>query len=272
MHSASRHRGFTMIEMVMVIVILGVVGGMVAVFMRGPIDAYVATGHRAALTDVADATARRMARDISKALPNSVLNPNPTCIEFVPTKTGGRYRADDTASGLDFARPDTSFNMLGDNSALPANQQIAVGDIIAIYNLGISGASAYDVPPSNISAVTAIAADASAPVAAPQTKITIDAKQFPLASPGNRFHVIPANEQVVAYVCTAGRLMRTVRTLAAAACPDNGSTMATDVSACNFDYAGSDLQRNALVRLQLGFTRNGETASLYHEVHVGNAP
>ena len=42
----------------MVIVILGVIGGMVAVFMRGPIDAYFASARRAALTDVADTTVR----------------------------------------------------------------------------------------------------------------------------------------------------------------------------------------------------------------------
>lgn len=284
MHSrptiAKSSLGFTMIEMVMVIVILGVVGGMVAVFMKGPIDAYVAAGHRAALTDVADSTARRMARDISKALPNSILNTSSSCIEFIPTKTGGRYRADDTAQGLDFSRPDGSFNMLGDNTLLPANQRIVAGDLIAIYNLGIAGASAHDNPSTNISQVTTVSAPINA-ASAPETPLDISvpgvpasARQFPLASPGNRFHVIPAAENVVAYVCDvlSGRLTRTVRGFADAACPSTGSAMAANISACNFDYAGSDLQRNALVKLQLTFSRNGESVSLYHEVHVDNTP
>ena len=33
-------RGFTLIELIMVIVIMGVIGGMVSVFMKSPIDAY----------------------------------------------------------------------------------------------------------------------------------------------------------------------------------------------------------------------------------------
>ena len=33
----ANQRGFTLIELIMVIVIMGVVGGMVSVFMKGPI-------------------------------------------------------------------------------------------------------------------------------------------------------------------------------------------------------------------------------------------
>jgi prepilin-type N-terminal cleavage/methylation domain-containing protein len=87
-----RQRGFSLIELVMVIVILGVVGATVAVFMRKPVDAYVDTSRRAALSDLADTAVRRIARDVRRALPNSVRNPSNQCIEFIPTRTGGRYR------------------------------------------------------------------------------------------------------------------------------------------------------------------------------------
>ena len=76
MRSSDHQRGFTLIEIVMVIVIMGVVGGMVAVFMKSPIDAYFASARRAAMTDVADTTVRRMARDIRRALPNSLQTPD----------------------------------------------------------------------------------------------------------------------------------------------------------------------------------------------------
>lgn len=267
MRTPSRQYGFTLIELVMVIVILGAIGGMVAVFMRGPIDAYFASARRAALTDVADTTVRRMARDIRKALPNSIRTPSATCLEFIPTKTGGRYRADDSAAGLSFSAADSSFNMLGSNNALPLDQRIGAGDVIVVYNLGIAGADAYNQ--DNTSAVTAVAAETAAPV---ETPISINAKRFPLASGSNRFHVVPATENIVSYVCSGTDLHRTATVGFASACPATGPILARHVSACTFDYGGSDLQRNALVRMVLQLTDAGETVTLQHEVHVNNTP
>jgi MSHA biogenesis protein MshO len=44
------------------------------------------------------------------------------------------------------------------------------------------------------------------------------------------------------------------------------------VSACSFSYAPGITERNGLVAIQLSITKNGETVTLYHEVHVNNAP
>lgn len=283
-----RQRGFTMIELIMVIVIMGVIGGMVAVFMKSPIDAYFDSARRAALTDVADTTVRRMARDIRKALPNS-LRPQGSsqCIDFIATKTGGRYRAEETAPGnntsLNFVAADTTFNMLGSNDALPVEQRIVQNDVISVYNLGITGADAYNQ--DNTSKVSA------APVDGTETKITIDSKLFPLASGSNRFHVIPATEQVVSFVCSGvgmaagqgtGTLYRYARSLAStsatfSSCPvpvagaAGTSVLAQNLSSCSFVYDPLT-QRNAIVQIALRFTENDETVSLYHEVHVDNTP
>lgn len=263
-----RQHGFTLIELVIVIVLMGVIGGMVSVFMKSPIDAYFASARRSALTDEADAAVRRMSRDISKALPNSVRTPNSQCIEFIPTKTGGRYRADETSAGLSFTTADTSFNMLGSNSALPANQRIAAGDVIAVYNLGITGADAYNQ--DNTATVSATPTESSLPPV--ETTITITSKRFPLASGSNRFHVIPANEKIVAYVCSAGNLYRTVSTTFSSNCDVTGPILARDVSACSFDSSGSDQQRNAIVHLVIQLTVSGEIVSLLNDVHINNAP
>ena len=281
----------------MVIVILGVIGGTVAVFMRGPIDAYFASARRAALTDVADTAVRRIARDVRKALPNSVrmATSGNACIEFIPTKTGGRYRADSSAAGLDFTNPDSSFAMLSQNSLLPPDQRIAAGDLIAVYNLGITGATAYNL--DNTAAVSAVTPETAAPNS--ETTITLGiATQFPLASGSQRFHVIPDGENVVGYACTGvatspsgqgtGTLYRYTVSLASAygqlaSCPAVAplagtnrvvkvTTLATKVSSCNFDYSGADLQRNALLRITLQMTEQNESVNLYHEVHVNNTP
>jgi len=269
-----RQRGFTLIELIMVIVLMGVIGGMVSVFMKSPIDAYMASGRRAALTDTADTVVRRMARDIQKSLPNSIRTPTAQCVEFIPTKTGGRYRAQD-AGALDFTVAASSFNMLGSNAALAADQQIKVGDVIVVYNLGIPDSDAYQLTGSINRAVvrgTDPLSEAGVPL---ETTIPLVSTLFPLASPNSRFQVVPANENVVSLVCSGGNLHRTASTFINAAttsCPATGPILASGVSACNFDYSGSDLQRNALISMRIELTNNGESVSLQHEVHVNNTP
>jgi len=294
--SIHHQRGFTLVELIMVIVLMGVIGGMVSVFMKSPIDAYFDTARRAGLTDVADTVVRRMGRDIRKALPNSIRSAGSQCVEFIPTRTGGRYRADVGGGGdvLDFtlAAGDSSFNMLGNNAdaTIPSDQRIvgrdirpAGGDLIAIYNLGITGADAY--AGDNTAEVASVSAGAGTPL---ESVITLTSTtQFPLESPNNRFQVIPGDELVVRYVCVDasgtnaqghgnGTLYRQILPMAeSASCPTSvtgAAIMAQRVSACNFNYSGSDLQRNALISMRLQLTDSGETVSLQHEVHVSNAP
>lgn len=267
-----RQRGFTLVELVMVIVIMGVIGGMVSVFMKSPIDAYFDSARRATLTDVADTAARRIARDVRKALPNSVRTPAAGCLEFIPTKTGGRYRTEEIAAGdgteLNFVSADTRFNMFGSNTALPVDQRIAQEDVVVVYNLGIPGSDAYNQ--ENTSRVSA------PPVDGAETSISIDSKLFPLKSGSNRFQVVPSAEKVVAYVCSGGNLRRTVSSSfylasSASACAATGPILASNVS-CSFDYSGSDLQRNALVRMTMQLSSGNESVNLYHEIHVNNTP
>ena len=272
--------GFTLVELIMVIVIMGVIGGMVSVFMKSPIDAYFASARRAALTDVADTTVRRIARDLRKALPNSIgTSGDNKCIEFIPTKTGGRYRADEIVAGdnksLVFGVADTTFNIFGQDSLLPVDQQIAIGDVIVVTNFGFGVADAY--ASTNTAVVSAVADGA-------ETVVTVASTTFDvaLASPNYRFQVVPGNERVVAFVCDGSNLYRITKTTFGHICPASGSVTvaATDpilarnvtYAACNFNYSGSDLQRNALISMNFQLSADGETVSLQHEVHVNNTP
>lgn len=285
-------RGFTLVELVIVIVLLGIVGGIVAVFMRRPIDAYFASQRRSALSDVADTTVRRIARDLHRALPNSIRLSGSSCMEFIPTKTGGRYRAQDSQPGdsLDFSIAATKFNMLGDNSTLPPDQQIATGDLIVVYNLQIPGSDAYDA--TNVLNSKNWTTVSSAPIPAAsyvpvEWTIPVTAFKFPLPSPSYRFHVVPGTEQMVSYVCSGSKLYRATSSVpsAAASCPTSTGGAATvsilasnvNCAATSFTYSGSDLQRNALVTMVLSLQDDAtsatpETVTLQHEVHVDNTP
>jgi MSHA biogenesis protein MshO len=294
-HTDQSQRGFTLIEMIMVIVITGILSGMVAVFIKGPVESYFDMSRRADLTDVADTAVRRMARDIRASVPNTLRNPtdgSDQCIELMPAKTGARYRAEQTAAltgdVLDFTAIDASFDMLGQNSTLPASARIAAGDIVVVYNDGSTGGNAY--AGTNAVKIAAGGVTESAPI----TTITFvaagaavfDRKLFPGASPANRFLVVPSTEQVVSFACSGGTLFRYSRTLAAAwAQPANcaamaatatAATLATNVSNCSLKYeapgSGSGSGRFGLASISLGMTQSGETVSLYHQVHVDNTP
>ncbi len=289
-------RGFTLIEAVIVIVLTGIVSSMVAVFIKSPVDAYFDAARRAELTDVADTAVRRMSRDIRQAMPNSVRNPadgSDQCIEFIPTKIGGRYRvAAEPAGGdpLDFTTVDDKFDMLWLNSALPVASQIAAGDVIVVYNDGsvsgnaYSGANAIQVASlaepggtANTSAISFVGSGTATP---------FNRKQLPSESPSGRFQVIPAGQHVVSYGCSGGVLVRYSRTLTASWTQPAGcaamvsgatpSVLAQNITACSLKYeppgSSTGLSRFGIVSVSLEMTQAGESVKLYHQIHVDNTP
>jgi MSHA biogenesis protein MshO len=283
MQRRSQH-GFTLVEMIMVIVITGIIGGMVAVFLKTPVQQYMDVARRSDMTDIADTALRRIGRDLRLALPNSVrvttVGAN-TYLEFLPTTGGGRYRADadptPTATGcgssaanvLAFTAADTCFEVLGQ---MPT---AAVGNQIVVYNLGIAAADAYagnTLATHNRRAVSAVGASS--------INIT-SANALPFDSPSHRFQVITTP---VSYVCApvaggGGTLTRwqgyAIQAVQPTAIPASGTSavLANNVSTCNFSYdAFVVAQRSGLVTMNLGITESGETVTLYSATHVSNMP
>lgn len=267
-------RGFSLIEMIIVIAITGIVGSMVALFLRVPLESYVAQDRRARLTDTADTALRRMARDIRLALPNSVrvtTAGSVVYLEFLGTRSGGRYRAQGDGSlgndNLDFtvAAGDDSFDVLGPGIDMRA------GDSIAVYNLGIDGADAWKG--ETLATYTGGAATnvTNIPIAFKPTP------PFPLASPGNRFQVV---EGPVSYVCDpgAGTLTRFWGYAIAPnqptppPAPASSALLATRVSACSFDYQPGVTERGGLVSMTLNLSLADETVRLYANTQVSNQP
>lgn len=282
-------KGFTLIEMVMVIVITGIIGSMVAVFIKWPVQQYIDVSRRAELSDIADTAFYRLSGEISTAVPNSVrvagcgMTP---CIEFLPVRDVGRYRAmaDLSAASavgdvLDFNTADGSFDIIG------SQVNFAAGDYIVVGNTQSDGLPAYDMTAAS-GVLRAYMGSAGL-----QFNVAITPTKFPsfaqLAT--QRFNVVDGVQQAVTYACegTLGALnasgngqaslvkhwgygFNTVQaapgTLAGAR-----AILADKVSGCVIDYTAAN-QRMGLLGVRLTLTSGGESVGLYQEIHVNNAP
>ena len=262
----SVHRGFTLVEAIVVIAITGIVAAAAASFIRAPVEAYVDSVRRAGLSDAADTALRRLGRDLRAALPNSiriVSSGGATYIEFLQTVGGGRYRAELDGLGggndLDFTGPDSTFDVIG-----PA-PDLAPGDLIVVYNLGPGSEESDAYTTGNSTPFSSFS---------PPT-ITIASKQFPFFSPGKRFHVV---RQPVTYKCdpVSGELRRywgyTISpTQPTPPATSNTALLALDVSGCEFRYNAIS-QGNSVISMRLELSQSGEKVTLFQQVHVANVP
>jgi MSHA biogenesis protein MshO len=290
--------GFTLIEMIIVIVITGIIGSMVAMFIRAPVQGYVDSARRAEMSDIADNALRRIARDVQTAVPNSLRIPvqaDSSYFEFLPTKDGGRYRVADVGAGgcgtgneLDFTMADTCFEIVGPPVTFAQNDQIVIGSTQSDGNLPYQLESASGVR----RAISAAGAGTSLSF----VKINSLVKLPDFAElEGHRFSVVPVDQQAVTYACIGpmttdangdaqGSLNRYWQygyipdptkaippTFAGQATVPLVSVLASNVSDCHFVYDVSNV-RNSLLAIRLTITRGGESVYLYHEIHVNNIP
>jgi MSHA biogenesis protein MshO len=273
-------RGFSLVELVLVIVVLGVLGASVAVFVNNPVRAYFDTARRAQLTDAADTALRRLIRELQGAVPNSVriaAAGSTLYLEFTPIADGGRYRAATSGGNepagtdaLDSGDPaDTSFQVLGRPVAVPAGAQLV------IFNLGYGDFDLY--AGRNRRSVTTAAGSAAA------ISFAATGSAWPGDSPDHRFYLVTTP---VTYACApaadgSGRLERYSGYALQAAQPDatNAAPLATAarslvldrVSGCSFATNAALANANA-VALTLRLTDGGETVTLYSQVYLGNTP
>ncbi len=269
MNYCSQHNstaGFTLVELVAVIVIVGILSVMGGKLIVAPVTGYLDLSRRARLVDQADLALRRMQRDIRAALPNSVrIAGGGTALEFINTTDGGRYRRYPDASGagdiLDFSTADTSFDVLGRLSRTPKTTQFVV-----VYNVAPTGATGNAFSGVNRAQIGADSSDIN-------IKLEGSGFEFPLQSPYQRFFIV---DEAISYVCQAGQLVRYhnygIPVSQSLAPVGTAALVSTNVSSCAFSYDPGTSQRAGLVTFNLTLTEAGESVTLIQQVHVVNTP
>ena len=296
---STRSRGFTLIELIVVIVITAIIAGTIVVFVRPALDAYTDTRQRSDLSDQADTALRRIVRDVRQAVPNSLRMPNSQCFELVPTIAGGRYRqgpdvvndspnpcstpSPTCAAWVDPTKSLSAFDTLTALSTTPAN-----GDWVVINNQ--NGNDVYEG--NNRWSITSM----SAPTAAQgKLRLSVSAANGGTALSsgydGGRFQVVANSQQAVFYICSGAdgtldgsgngkgtlyRLKRSFNTAYPTACPSiaGADVLATRVRSCTFVYDPNQgaTQQSGFLWLHLELARNNETSSLTMGAHVMNVP
>jgi MSHA biogenesis protein MshO len=284
------HSGFTLIELITTVVLIGILAVLGSFMIMAPVKSFTDQSRRAELTDIADSALQRISRELRHALPNSVrVRDDGTlfALEFLNTTAGGRYRArqDLTVVGVEEVLTDCindDFEAVGGigGTISPGGADCTASDsttdCMVIYNTG-SDFNAYE-DTINVNRVNITGVNGNI--------ITCDGNGgwtgFPFPIPPSeqqRFYVV---NTPVSYVCDTAstRLLRYQdyaidddQPLADTDFSGGSSTLlANNVTACAFAYSSGAGSRHGLVSLRITITEAGESVSLLYQTHVSNVP
>jgi len=243
--------GFTLIELITVIVILGVLATAISTFIKFGTQIYTQTTDRDQLVLSARFAIERLNREVRNALPNSVrLTSTGQCLEFTPIKASTIY--------IDIpVAPESARNTI---SVIPFSEAFDNNWQAIVYPL--SPSDVYDNSNKQYAVVSMVnPSDPSEP-----SIITLENNvHFAQDSPTQRIYFI--NESVK-YCLQSNTLLRSDSLT-----PDV-FLMAQDIYNTDppFEIEQATLQRNAMVQIHIQFEKNNEQVSFNNEIQVLNVP
>jgi len=274
----ARSRGFTLVELIVVMVVLAISGIGVFSYIRIGAEIFVDAVGRDQLASQSRFAVERMARELSRALPASTRTLTDDnsfqCIEWVPVRTSGLYTQiplpSNPGADMDVVTP---FNIAPPLVGSDFGSRIVVNARTAAQIYTAAGGRWLELDAGSLSGDADFAT------------LTFDASDnFSSNSPGQRFYGVDAPVSWCVEVGSQGLELRRyqdygwnstqVKPAFAA-----GETMAiqlnnslSTLSQLPFNVVNQTPARPAYVQMQLRFARaaGAEPMVFYHEVHIRN--
>lgn len=262
-----KQQGFTLIEMVISIVLLGVVGISLGAIIQHSMTIYTDTTTREELLLQGRFVTDRMHREIRDAVPNSVqVNAATHCIEWLPITNTAVYETlplSPESTNTMRVLPEHGFAKAERIVIMPMSAQILLDDI----------------PANGVFPVAEIKKSELVQTAASENMVELTFTQktsFTANSPAHRLFVY---KNPVAYCLEGNQLYRYANyplsrseLSPAELSVGDRELMAEKIKSVQFDVKQASLVRNGLVKLQFIFNDNNEEVRLDHDVLIANTP
>lgn len=262
-----KQQGFTLIEMVISIVLLGVVGISLGAIIQHSMTIYTDTTTREELLLQDRFVTDRMHREIRDAVPNSVqVNAATHCIEWLPITNTAVYEAlplaPESANTMRVL-PEHGFTKAERIVIMPMNAEVLLKDI----------------PPNGVFPVAEIKKSELVQTAASENMVELTFTQATSFTANSPAHRLFAYKTPIAYCLEGSKLYRYANyplsrseLSPAELSAGDRELMAEKIKSVQFDVKQASLVRNGLVKLQFVFNDNNEEVRLDHDVLIANTP